>query len=346
MPQPLNRHSPSKTKLPSSAPQRGIARPAILVVLVLWMVVLAAIVLNRQNLYDWWQLRNYHAPAAISALAGQDTMTAYGRRVYLVNHPVIEAKQSFKSVCPNGGGEQTIVLGCYHGNQRGIFLLNVNDSRLDGVEQVTAAHEMLHAAYDRLSLSEKQRINGLLYDYYANGLHDKRLIDTLNAYKKTEPNDVVNEMHSIFGTEVASLPPALETYYRKYFTNRSQVAKFAAQYQAEFTSRQDQVIADDAKLTVLKQQIKTISADLDAKSSEITARQKALLSQRSSGNLTAYNAGVPAYNALIDSYNSELNNLKSVISGYNQLVTARNQVALEQDQLVNELSTHATPINK
>jgi hypothetical protein len=345
MPQPQNKHTSPKIKLNRYAWQRGITRPALLVVLLVWLVLLACIGLNRQNLYDWWQLRNYNPPAPVSKLAALDTMTDYGRRVYYVNHPEIQDKQPFKSTCPNGGGEQTIVLGCYHGGQSGIFLLNVTDSRLDGVEQVTAAHEMLHAAYDRLSPSEKQRVNSLLNDYYSNELHDKRLIDTVNAYKKTEPNDVVNEMHSIFGTEVGSLPPALETYYRKYFTNRAQVATFAAQYQAEFTSRQNQVAADDAKLAVLKQQITAINADLDSKSNEITARQKALLAQRTA-NVAAYNAGVPAYNSLIDSYNNQLARLKSIIAQYNQLVTARNQVALEQDQLVNELSTQAIPINK
>ncbi len=59
-------------------------------------------------------------------------------------------------------------------------------------------------------------------------------------------------MHSIFGTEVQTLPPDLETYYSQYFKNRSSVVGLSARYQAEFTSRKDQVAADDARLKSLK----------------------------------------------------------------------------------------------
>ena len=33
--------------------------------------------------------------------------------------------------------EKTIILGCYHSDQEGIFVYNVTDPRLSGVEQVT-----------------------------------------------------------------------------------------------------------------------------------------------------------------------------------------------------------------
>jgi hypothetical protein len=326
--------------------EKGMARPKLLVVLVVWLAILGLIAGIRQPLFDWWQLRGYKAPTDVSALSAQDTMTDYGRKVFYVNHPAIDSKQSFRSVCPNGGGEQTIVLGCYHGNQRGIYLLDVTDSRLNGVEQVTAAHEMLHAAYDRLSSGDRNRVNTMLQDYYDHDLHDQRIIDTINAYRKSEPNDVVNEMHSIFGTEIVSLPSELETYYKKYFTDRSQVAAFAARYQSEFTSRQAAVERYDMQLAALKQQIKATNSDLEAKASSINSEQKRLVGLRSSGNIDAYNAGVPVYNQLIDTYNAELRQLQVAINQYNQLVTTRNAVALEQDELVNELSTQATPINK
>ncbi len=82
---------------------------------------------------------------------------------------------------------------------------------------------MLHAAYNRLNSADKSRIDNSLQKYYQHTLTDQRIKNIIAAYKKTEPNDLVNEMHSIFGTEVAELPPELETYYKQYFSNRSVV---------------------------------------------------------------------------------------------------------------------------
>jgi hypothetical protein len=310
-----------------------------------WVVGLALLVSKHQAIFDWAKLRDYQAPPAIAQIATQDTMTDYGRKVFYVNHPELVPKDNFSTDCPNDGGEQTIVLGCYHPIQAGIFVLSVTDPRLDGVHQVTAAHEMLHAAYDRLTRTERDKVNQMLLDYYHHDLTDQRIKDTIDAYKKSEPKDLVNEMHSIFGTEVSSLPAPLEQYYKRYFTDRSQVVAFAVQYQDEFTSRQTIVAQDDAQLAQLKNQIQSLESDLKAKQSQLTSSQAELNSERSSGQIAAYNAGVPVYNAQVEAYNNEVEQVRSLIDQYNQLVSARNAVALEEDQLVKDLSTSAQPIN-
>lgn len=319
------------------------SRTILYLIVVVWLLILGWAVMHRNQIWDWWLLRNYQAPADISAIASQDTMTAYGEHMFYINHPDLQDKGPFSSSCPNNGGEQTIVLGCYHSLQSGIDVLKVSDVRLDGVEQVTAAHEMLHAAYDRLSSADRNSVDAMLEDYYNHDLHDQRIKTVIAAYKKSEPNDVVNEMHSVFGTEVSNLPAPLETYYKRYFTNRQQVAAFAAQYQAEFTSRQTTIAEDDARLSSLKSQIQADEADLKTKQATINAQQATLLSERSS-NPSAYNAGVPAYNQLIVAYNSEVQTVQSLVNQYNQLVASRNAVALEEDELVNDLSSTPQPI--
>jgi len=318
-------------------PQRRNNKKLLLISLLFCLAVLGLAAANRRDIYDWWALRGYQAPSTVAQLAMQDTMTPYARKILYVNHPAIDSKAAFSIKCPNNGGEQTIVLGCYHSDQAGIFLLNVSDPRLNGVEQVTEAHEMLHAAYDRLSTAERNKVDAMLLDYYDHNLHDQRIITTMAAYKKTEPHDVVNEMHSVFGTEIANLPAGLEQYYKQYFTNRSQIAAYAAQYQAEFTSRQATVAADDSQLSGLKSHIDSDEADLKTKQSQINSQQSQLVAERSS-NPAAYNAAVPAYNAQIDAYNGEVQTVQSLIDQYNQLVAARNIVAGEEDQLVNDLN--------
>ncbi len=328
---------------PPEPRHRRLTGTVLLLALIAALGVAAA---DHQNIADWWELHQYEPPSAVSGLVAQDTMTDYGKKIFYINQPKIEDKTSFASSCPNNGGEQTIVLGCYHAGESGIFLLSVNDPRLDGVEQVTAAHEMLHGAYERLSVSDRKRVDAMLLDYYRNNLHDQRILKTIAAYKKSEPNDVVNEMHSVFGTEIVQLPGGLEQYYKQYFKDRRQVAAYAAQYQAEFTSREAALARYDAQLGALKAQISRDENDLQTKQNEIDTLRSQLIAKKNNGDTSGYNAGVTGYNSLVDSYNAEVRTVKSLVDQYNQLVSVRNAVALEENQLVKDLSTDVTPIGR
>lgn len=301
---------------------------------------------ERQNIYDWLALRNYQPPATIVQLANETTMNAYARKVFYVNHPVIDNKAAFNQPCPDNGGEKTVVLGCYHPDQDGIYLLDVSDPRLNGVEEVTAAHETLHAIYGRLSTRERNYVDGLLMNYYLHDLHDKRILATIAAYKKSEPNDWVNEMHSVFGTEIAQLPAPLENYYKQYFTNRQKIAAYAAQYEAAFTSREAQVAQDDATLTTMKTQISSDESSLQSQDKTIVNDQSKLESLKSSGDYTDYNAGVPGFNSEVDTYNVLVTTARSLITQYNQLVITRNAIAVAENQLVQELSAAPQPISQ
>jgi hypothetical protein len=301
---------------------------------------------ERQNLYDWLALRNYQPPATIVQLANETTMNAYTRKVFYVNHPAIDAKTTFNQQCPDNGGEKTVVLGCYHPKQDGIFLLNVSDPRLNGVEEVTAAHETLHAIYDRLSSRERNYVDGLLMNYYLHDLHDKRILSTIAAYKQSEPHDWVNEMHSVFGTEIAQLPTPLENYYKQYFTDRQKIAAYAAQYQAAFTSRQALVAQDDATLTTMKTQINTDEASLQSQDKTITSDQSKLEAMKSSGDYVDYDAGVSGFNSEVDTYNSLVETTRNLITQYNQLVVSRNAIATVENQLAQELTAAPQPISQ
>ena len=292
-------------------------------------------------LYDWYRLRGYTPPPSISTLANQDTMTAYGKHLFYVNHPqLLGDVATFRQDCPES--EQTIVLGCYHPNEDGIYVYNVQDAQLQGVQQVTAAHEMLHGAYDRLSAKDRNYIDGLLNDFYNNDEHDQRIIDEINLYKKTEPNSVTNEMHSVFGTEVSNLPAPLEAYYQKYFSNRGAVTAFADGYQGEFTGRMNQINADDAQLASLKSQISAQEQSLTDQLNQINTDKARLDSLRSSGQIDAYNSGVTSFNNEVDAYNSGVARLQSDIASYNSLVASRNAIAGELRSLDTAIDTRLT----
>jgi len=297
---------------------------------------------QRNAIYDAVRLHGYSAPAAVADLATKDTMSSLGRHLFYVNHPqLVSDSATFRADCTVT--EQTIILGCYHPTQQGVFIYNVSDPRLAGIIEVTSAHEMLHSAYDRLSAKDKNYINGLLNDYFTNDVHDQRIIDTVAAYKKTEPKDVVNEMHSIFGTEIANLPTPLENYYKRYFVNRAAVVAFSQNYENEFTSRSAAAAKYEKQLNDLKAKTSAEENDLKAQLAGINAEQARLDSLKASNQIDQYNAGVAGYNASVDAYNTGVTQYRRDVNSYNSLVQQYNAVAGELKQLYGAIDTRLVP---
>ena len=289
-------------------------------------------------LYDWYLLRGYTPPAAIISLADQDTFNSYTKHLFYVNRPLLlNTVSSFRQYCPEN--ENTIVLGCYHSGQQGIYIYNVQDPTLAGVQQVTAAHEVLHSIYARLSTKDRNYVDGLLESYYKTGLQDQRVLAEVKIYQQTEPNDVMDEMNSTFGTEIADLPAALNTYYAQFFTNRQAIVAFEQSYQGEFTQRQAQIAADDAQLASLKSNIDAEEQNLKQQSAQINTDRSRLDSEQSSGQYQAYNSQVDAFNAEINSYNQGVAKLKADITNYNNLVNTRNAIGQALDSLDSALDT-------
>lgn len=301
---------------------------------------LSIVYVNRIAIYDWERLRNYHPDQNIVSLADQTTMTQYGRKLFYVSYPKVEQKADFNKDC--SVVEQTIVLGCYSANR--IYIYRVDDVRLNGVDQVTAAHETLHAAYARLSPSEKAHINSLLEAAYRS-INDQALNQTIANYRKTEPGQTDNELHSILATEYTNLGPELEAYYRQYFSNRSQIVGYANQYKQVFQSIKDQVSADDAKLALLKNQIDQLEADLTAQYEAVQNERTQLQAQMNTLSPSAYNYQVSIFNNSVDSYNSQVSYLRSLIANYNALVVERNNLVVQQQGLANSLNSNVTTVS-
>lgn len=297
------------------------------------------IFLQRQAIFDWYKLRDYTPPAAVSQLATDTTMTGEARHMFFVFHPdLIQDKATFNQRCPHY--EQTIVLGCYVSN-RGIYLYDVQDPRLQGVKQVTAAHEMLHVGYQRLSRSERKRVDEVLQEAYAQ-VTDARIRSTIESYQK-DGADVNNELHSILGTEVAALPPELEAYYKQYFTDRAVVVSFAMAYEKEFSSREQRVADYDARLAGLKTQINANEMDLEVRATQLEAERRRLDGLLAAKNYQPYNAGVITFNASVQQYNALVATTRTQIDEYNRLVNERNQLALEQRNLAQSLDSRPEP---
>jgi hypothetical protein len=293
------------------------------------------LVLNLQPALDWWRLRSYDPPQAIVQLATDSSMSTEGTRLFFIHEPELLTKQNFSGKC--NITEETIVLGCYLSRQK-IYILDVEDQRLEGVKQVTAAHEMLHAAYDRLSGAERTRIDELLMAHYES-MVDERLISTINSYRARDPSIVPNELHSILGTEVRDLPSSLEDYYSRYFEDRFIVVSYAEAYEAEFRKLKDQIAMYDERLA-------SLTAIINEKETQISQlgvalQQELLQLDRLRIDTEAYNSAVPIFNEKVNTYNSIIASLEISVNTYNDIVQARNAIATEEKVLIEAIDTRA-----
>lgn len=290
---------------------------------------------NVQTVLDWWTLRGYEPSLSIAELSRESSFSAEGEKLFYVHNPELLTKNEFSGKCSLT--EETIVLGCYLTREK-IYVFDVEDERLEGVEQVTAAHEMLHAAYDRLSREERQRIDSLVLEYYEK-TDNERLIKTIESYRARDPLVVPNELHSILATEIRELPSELEEYYSQYFIERLAVVDFAENYEDEFTKLEDKIEAFDTQLKGLSLSISEKENQISLLGSALESEQRILESLSSSP--TAYNNAVPGFNQKVREYNALLNELKADINRYNEIVKQRNAIAIEEQGLIDAIDTRA-----
>ena len=293
---------------------------------------------NRWWIYDEYRLYGYTAPKPIAQLASEDQLTNYGRTLFYVYHPALENSATFNNNCKVTTA--AIVLGCTVIG-RGIYLYNIQDPTLNGVEQVTAAYEMLHVGYSRLSGSELTKINNLVMSTY-NKLAptDPLLRSEYASYLKTEgPGAIDNEMHSTLATQISNLPPALENYYKQYFKNRQVIVNYTNQYQSVFITRQNEITADDTKLSALKSQISNLNSTLTSEYATIKSDQTNMNNQKAAGDYSQYNSEVGPYNSLVEEYNSQVAEDQSLVNSYNALVAQVNSIALSENKLSNEINS-------
>ena len=259
----------------------GPGRVAGLLVGGLLVVALAVsgtwVLTHPQRVTDQFTVWNFSADSTIKSYADRSTMTDEGRFLFYASRPEVAADGTFDKHC-SSQLEGVGILGCYQHRDKRIYLFDVTDDRLDGIEEVVAAHEMLHAAWDRMSDDERAKLGPLLEAAAETRADDPDFAETLDYYAKAEPGERLNELHSIIGTEFPDLGPELEAHYALYFSDRAALVGLHVASHAVF--EQQQAAIDD------------IVAQLDALQESVDA------------DYTAYNAGYDQLNADIADFNA------------------------------------------
>lgn len=228
----------------------------------LWVAVLGmlgAAVFYRQLLIDGYHYLTFQPSPGVTQLAEATTMKGWGKFYYLSARPQLESAAAFNADCRQQE-PGSAVLGCYRTPGGNIFIYDVTNDELSGIREVTAAHEMLHAAYDRLSAAQKNRLTPLLEQAYRDNASPE-LRERMSYYERAEPGARINELHSIVGTEMKQLPSELERYYGQYFARRQTVVSLYERYQAVFERLQKQ--ADQLQQETTRERTQ-LDADIQA----------------------------------------------------------------------------------
>lgn len=247
----------------------------------------------------------------VKQVAAEAGLTDDALFTFYASHPAVEASKQFNEHCQRREADSPI-LGCYAANR--IYIFNVTDERLSGIKTVTAAHELLHAEYERLSDSEKKRIQSLLEDVYQDGTNSD-LEARMDYYEKTEPGQAYNELHSIIGTEFESIGGELEQYYARYFKDRKALVRLHEQVDGKFKALSEE--ADS-----LVSQIESLASSINADTQSYNERISALNQSVASFNQRASRTGGFTTQAEFQAERQSLLNQSSELASFRQDIQA------------------------
>ncbi|MFD1713795.1 hypothetical protein ACFSBZ_04860 [Amnibacterium flavum] len=208
----------------------------------------------------------------IVQLADDMHLTEEGRTIFYDTNPELLSGAGFRDRC-DGVPEQTgddadeySTVGCYGGFDR-IVVFQPADPRLAGSAVTTAAHELLHAAYERLNLTERTDIDQLTEAAVDAVPIGDPVHEQIAASVGDQPFNLGTERFAYLGTQIIDLAPKLETYYARFIADRLALVEIYAAQQALFQSIAVELDQDYAKLAEL-------GRDYDAASSQAAAAQE------------------------------------------------------------------------
>lgn len=239
----------------------------ITIVLATSAVLLGAYALIQNTaVQDWWKGRWYSEPVAVNEIRQSLELTGTGERIFLATQPALESAEEFNNHCDSHKTEVSL-LGCYTDDK--IYIYNVQEESLHDSNKVTAAHELLHAAWARLSNSEREDVTKLLQQVQRD--HADWVKDELSLYQEAEQTE---ELYTRVGTKLRDIPDELERHYAKYFSDRLKIVEYYESYQAPFNELKDQNTKIREGVLRLNAEIMSEQADYNAKLSALDQRIK------------------------------------------------------------------------
>lgn len=197
------------------------------------LVVVLSWALDQAVVSDIWKGFAYSPDETMQAIEESLELTGAGKRIFAATLPVVEGASGFNEHC-GAHDDDVSVLGCYADGQ--IYIYRITDEQLALANNVTAAHELLHATWDRMKEGEREEVKGWLNEV----LEQNRewFEEELETY---DEEDYIEEVYTRAGTKLAELPEELEKHYAKYFKNRARIVEMYKEYEAPFEKLRNEI---------------------------------------------------------------------------------------------------------
>lgn len=283
-------------------------------IVILAVVAAGVIALRTPAIQDVLAGMGYEPEIGMAEIRDELELTSEGRRLFAATRPSLENKESFNTHCTTNNKDVSL-LGCYTGGR--IYVYEITDEKLKMANKVTAAHEILHAAWERLSEGERVKVAGLLDELY----EEKRawFDEELEAYAETERTE---EMWTRAGTKLGELPEELEEYYARYFNNRRKIVQWYDDYEAPFLELK-------LELEQLAAEIERVRQEIEAERTSYLGAVAALDARIERFNICAEQAGCFASQSAFEGQRSELLVEKETLDGVreklNEKITKNNE---------------------
>lgn len=295
------------------------------------------------RVYDFVAARMFTPSVEVKAIHDELGLTADGSDLFYSSTPSVENSEQFNASC--GSAERTAaILGCYY--KRTIYIYNVTNKDLVQAKDVSAAHEMLHAAYERLNIIDRSRVDSMLQVEYAKQKNNTELKKLMDYYKQAEPEALTNELHSILGTTIASLSPELESYYSRYFNDRQKIVAMNTAYNSVFTTIESRANELSTKVDAMQPQLK---ADLASYNADITklnddiATFNTKVQNRDFTTQAELDTAQRALNVRVNGMNARRSDINAQVTAYNEYIAELKQLSVKVTELNNSINGIASP---
>lgn len=311
----------------------------VLIVIVLAGASLFFAFSNQHRIRDYFAAQKYKPDAEISKIENRIKPTTTAKTVFYASNPKVENSEEFNENCKNRE-EDSAILGCYKLGK--IHLYDVKNSKLDGIKEVTAAHELLHAIWERMSLSERDKIGKLLNAEYER-VKDADFEKLMQSYDRTEPGERINELHSLIGTEQLEISKELEEHYAKFFKNRREIAQIYQSYNKNFKDLKNRSEALTTELEKMKPEIEQSTKKYSENSKELEEDIAEFNNDAKTGKYETqaeFNADRAKLLRRIRNLETSRLKINDLVNSYNSKINELNEVSVQQNELYKSINSN------
>lgn len=327
---------PTKKPIPTQTTRRNFLKILTASLAVIFLALIFSWLYDFFAIADRFKAIGYTPTAEIVSLREDIALTTKAELIFAASRPNIEDRDAFNTSCASSNHE-IAVLGCYADGR--IYLYAIDNSELAGIKQSTLAHELLHAAWARLSIFEQDQLASELELFYETNTA------TLKSRLELYPNQkFYDELHSIVGTEYADLSTELETHYAKFFTDQNRIVGFYDQYDAKFQELKDRANQLQDQISINQELIDAQTTNYNDALAELNLAISEFNRRADSGYFANYGA-FQAERSVLMTKQQELENLFSkidlLIEATNVLIYEYNNNLSRSEALINSINSNA-----